>query len=442
MRRLYERAFKILEAEVKRCAQNDLAGEVGQKIVLQRLEKLCRQQGEPLSAEELRQVVSDQFPEFRETVLKRAARANHPPGLFSQLFWGGLAAAGVTGLVWVANLPYPMIRWPVSKTAPLILLPSYIRMDRNYRQAVSLVEQADQLVNQATSQADINLGEQKAQNAQFHLNQLPVWFLGYYPQRYCSMMSCAWQFTLDEYETARQNIGRMEAQIFQEQNAFTQLNEAQAAIKTAKQDYQTSKTGKERQDIILTWQTAIDLLAQIPQSTVAGQQATIQLKTAQADFNDVVGLTAQSQQGNTMIAAAQQFAILAARAAQNPPHDVQAWQQSIDLWEDAIERLEQVPKDNPSYLDAQKKLAEYTQNLGILKGRLKDEAESVKALKEAKEQIAEWREMAQDSNPSIRQLRRKLDQVIATLEDIEGGTTVTKEAQELLQASRNTRSKL
>ncbi len=442
MGRLYDRAFKILEVEVRRCAKNDLAGEVGRKIVTQRLEKLYRQPGEPLTLEELQQVVSDQFPDFRESVLKRAARVNHPPGVLSKLFWGGVAIAGCAGFIWVANLPYPMIRWPVSKTAPILLLPSYIRMDHNYRQAISLVEQADQLVNQATTQADVNLGEEKVQKAQFHLDRLPVWFLGYYPQRYCTWISCDWKFTLDEYETARQQIGRMEARIFQEQNALTRFNEAQAAIKTAQQDYQNSESGQERQRVIGTWQNAIDLLEQVPESTLAREQADVQLKAAQRDFQAAVGLTVQSQQGNTMIAAAQQFALLAARAAQFPPHDVQEWQQALELWQEAIERLEKVSEDNPSYLEAQTKLAEYTQNLGIVKGRMADEERSVDAIKEAKELILEWREMAQDSNPSLSRLRRKLNQVINTLESVEAGTTVTKEAEDLLRAARNTRSKL
>jgi hypothetical protein len=32
-----------------------------------------------------------------------------------------------------------MIRRPVARTAPILLLPSYLKMDRNYRQAISKV---------------------------------------------------------------------------------------------------------------------------------------------------------------------------------------------------------------------------------------------------------------------------------------------------------------
>jgi tetratricopeptide (TPR) repeat protein len=409
---------------------------------MQRLKKLYQQQGQPLTAEELRQVVEDQFPTFKPSVLKRAARVNHPLRLGKKVLWGGVILAGVVGVVWVANLPYAIIRQPVLKTVPILLFPSYLRIDHNYRQAISASEQADQLLNQATTQDDIRLGEQKVQKAQTHLDRLPVEFLGNSPQLYCSLINCRWQFTVDEYETVRQNIEGIEGQILQEKNAFMRLNEAQSAVKTAKQSYQKSPEGGERQTAIETWQAAVDLLQQIPSQTVAGQQAQTMLTTAQQDFQNTVGFSVQTQKGNTMIAAAQQYAILAARASQNPPHTAQEWQEVIELWEKAIERLENVPEENPNYSEAQEKLDEYTQNLRTIRRRLQEEEESVELLKEAKELIAEWREMAQESNPSISRLRRQLNQVINTLEDVEAGTTVTQEAQDLLRATRNTRNKL
>lgn len=103
-----------------------------------------------------------------------------------------------------------MIRRPVAKTAPILLLPSYLKMDRNYRGAIAKVEQADQLVNRATSSADLKLGQEKVNQAQKHLDALPVWFLGYEPKMYWTMFSFGWKFTLDEFEAARAKIGRDE----------------------------------------------------------------------------------------------------------------------------------------------------------------------------------------------------------------------------------------
>ncbi|NJO45846.1 MAG: hypothetical protein HC835_09545 [Oscillatoriales cyanobacterium RM2_1_1] len=56
--------------------------------------------------------------------------------------------------------------------------------------------------------------------------------------------------------------------------------------------------------------------------------------------------------------------------------------------------------------------------------------------------IAEWRELARSKDPNIRTLRRKLNQITDTLENIEAGTTVTDKAQDLLRAARYTQSQL
>lgn len=216
MTRLNHRAFEILRAEVEKCSSDDIAGRVQREIVIKRLEKLRSSQGELATLEELRDQLSDIFPNFSQKALSAAARANRPPGVFSKIKWTAGTLIGATAAMWLVNLPYPMIRWPVARTAPILLLPSYISMDYHYRHAIARVEQADQLINSATSAADFVLGEVKVKEAQQHLDALPVWFLGYWPQ-YTYWFG--WQFTLDEFKTARANVGRMEAKLFQEKNA-------------------------------------------------------------------------------------------------------------------------------------------------------------------------------------------------------------------------------
>ena len=49
MVRLYNQSFEILKTELKKCAEKDLVGEVGEKIVLKRLEKMRSQSGESLT---------------------------------------------------------------------------------------------------------------------------------------------------------------------------------------------------------------------------------------------------------------------------------------------------------------------------------------------------------------------------------------------------------
>jgi hypothetical protein len=93
--------------------------------------------------------------------------------MFRRLKMVPVVAAGLasfTGLIWFLNLPYPMIRRPVARVAPILLFPSFWSMDRNYREAIAHVEQADQLVNQATSKADFDLGQEKVKSAQKNLD--------------------------------------------------------------------------------------------------------------------------------------------------------------------------------------------------------------------------------------------------------------------------------
>jgi len=435
MARLTDRAFEILRAEVDKCAAADsLAGDVYRRMVIKRLEKLRSQNGTFASIEEIRDTFKDEFPNFSEQALKAAVKANRPPGLFGKIIFAGSLLGSAAGIIWLINLPFPMIRWPVAKTMPILLLPSFISMDHNYRQAIALVEQSDQLVNKATAVADFDLGEIKAKEAQKHLDALPVWFLGYYPKRYCSFFSCSWRFTLDEFQAARKNVGRMEAQIFQQKNAFTQLNQVEETLTTAKQQYQQAKNAADRQKASINWQSAIDQLNQIPAETLAGETAKKTLKAAERDFQAMGGVATGSVQADNLIEAAKEFAFSAAVAAKNPPHPAAQWEQIAQLWQEAINRLKLISVDNPGYLDAQTKLAQYQKDLGTTQIRLEAEKDSAKALQAAKSLFANLQNNVNSQNPdnSLSQLQ----QIINQLESVKSGTTVYPESQKWLQSAR------
>ncbi|MEG3836837.1 MULTISPECIES: hypothetical protein [unclassified Microcoleus] len=435
MARLTDRAFEILRAEVDKCAAADsLAGDVYRRMVIKRLEKLRSQNGTFASIEEIRDTFKDEFPNFSEQALKAAVKANRPPGLFGKIIFAGSLLGSAAGIIWLINLPFPMIRWPVAKTMPILLLPSFISMDHNYRQAIALVEQSDQLVNKATAVADFDLGEIKAKEAQKHLDALPVWFLGYYPKRYCSFFSCSWRFTLDEFQAARKNVGRMEAQIFQQKNAFTQLNQVEQTLNAAKQQYQQAKTAADRQKATVNWQSAIDQLNQIPAETLAGETAKKTLKAAERDFQAMGGVATGSVQADNLIEAAKEFAFSAAVAAKNPPHPAAQWEQIAQLWQEAINRLKLISVDNPGYLDAQTKLAQYQKDLGTTQIRLEAEKDSAKALQAAKSLFANLQNNVNSQNPdnSLSQLQ----QIINQLESVKSGTTVYPESQKWLQSAR------
>ena len=320
MARLNERAYQILRQETEKLTGKEAMSQLEKELVLEQLQNLRKQEGLPASLAELRQIVINTYPQFSQEALKAAAKANQGSSnqsgklspLTKMLVPMLLSGVGIIGLIGLVNLPYPMIRKPVAKIAPILLLPSYMSMDRNYREAIAHVEQADKLINNATSSEDIELGASKVKKAQANLDRLPVWFLGYQPQMYCTFFGCTWKFTYDEFEAARKLVGRMEAQIFQEQNAQAKLIAAETALSAAKQQYEIATKPTEKKQAITAWQEAIDQMQQIYPATLAATMAEPKLTAAERDFDQLVGSSATWQRTSNLVEAAKAFGMQAA----------------------------------------------------------------------------------------------------------------------------------
>ncbi|MBW4693271.1 MAG: hypothetical protein KME27_16080 [Lyngbya sp. HA4199-MV5] len=441
MSRLNPRAFEILKAEILRCSANDIAGEVQRDIALRRLERFQAQTGAPLTLEDLRDAIVDLFPGFSEKVLKAAARANCPSPAMNRLRLVPAVLVGLAGLaggIWVLNLPYPPIRWTVARVAPIVLLPSFISMDKNYRQAIAATEQADQLVNQATSAADLELGTTKVKTAQKSLDALPVWFLGYYPQAYCGFFQCTWRFTLDEFQDARKEVARMDAKLFQENNAQTQLNQADQLLGTAKQQYQAAPNATTKQAAITQWQQAIDQLHQLPEQTLAERMARPKLTAYERDFQQVSGLAMGTAQSSNLIEAAKIFAKTAQQLDLQAPHAVVEWEENQKQWETAIDRLEKIDFKDPDYQQAQTLLAKYTQSLSRVQIRLKNEQASTQAFNEAQRLRNDLYEVVPANATALSPSQTRQLRVIAdTLEAVQPNTTVYAKAQVMLKAANS-----
>ncbi len=341
---------------------------------------------------------------------------------------------GGAGLIWILNLPYPMIRRPVAKTAPIILLPSYMSMDHNYREAIAHVEQSDQLVNKATSRQDIELGKEKVELAKKNLDKLPVWFLGYEPKMYCSLFGCSWKFTFDEFQIARKQIGRSQAVIFQEINALNQLENSEKAITEAKQNYQNSTTSSDKQSALNNWQNGMDNLVQLPPNTLAGRMGKTKLLAYQRDFEKTSGIIAGGDRTNTRIMAAREFGTSASGLCTNPPHSLVTWQQCENLWQKSITYLKSIPLEDKGYLEAQKLLANYETNLATISIKKQEENQSAQYLLEAENKIE--RLLASDQN-NINLMISQIQGIINQLEKVQIGTTSYDRSQQLLKSARN-----
>ncbi|MEH2334031.1 hypothetical protein [Nostoc sp.] len=379
--------------------------------------------------------------ELERRVLKTSPQQLHSKakrGIGSRLIWIAILIGIPVGVIWVANQPYPVIRRPVMLHAPFLLLPSYISMDNHYRQALVSVEQAEQLIEKATSPADLALGEQKLQETQKHLDKLPTSFVNDWSEyRYWWYDS---HFSIYGFNAFRSKVGQLEAKVFQEKNAQSLLTDNMQTLLNAKQQYERAATATDKQTATAAWQTALNQLEQIPGQTLAGKTVQNQLDTYKHEFQEVIGLAAGNDRISALITAARQFSWQAAKAGQNPPHTVTEWQQIENLWIEAIERLKEIPsKDVAGYTEAQKLLAIYQANLGQVKIRRQAEADAVEAIDAAQREIGRLLASIPADAHDVERNRvlSQLQSIINQLRKVQNGTTAYLKAQELLLSANN-----
>lgn len=443
MSRLNRRAWEILRVEVEKCAGKDALSKIEQKLVLEDLEKLRSQDGKPASQEELRKIIITTYPQFSQKSLSKAAKANRSRGVwgkikfFSLLTAGTIVALAAIGAVTQTPTPEPIaqksdqsVKNPKNKRLnlpnPLI---NFMSKEEHYRRAMGLTEQAERLIEQATTPADLLLGEEKLNQAKKHLARLPVsHYRDYQPYR---NYKGEWRYQQrkvyeDQFSSLRAKVEGLEAQIFQETQAQEQLNQVEQAINSAKKQYQQVQT-TERSTVLSSWYTALNQLKQVSSNTLAGKTADTKLKNYEQEYQQFYG-----------IEAAKQFAFEAAKLGQNPPHTVDKWQKVEAQWEEAINRLEQFTARETASLEAQKLLATYKTNLGIVQMRRKTEETSVTALQQAKREI-EY--LLANSTTTFgvfdrNQMISKIQSIINELQKVRTGTTAYKEAQELIQSAQ------
>ncbi|MGG6295364.1 hypothetical protein ACQ4M4_13315 [Leptolyngbya sp. AN02str] len=347
-----------------------------------------------------------------------------------------------TWLVWVANLPYAPIRNSVADNAPMLLLPSYIRYDNNFREAIALSQQAKQLIDNPTSPTDLDRGQIIVAEAQDRLDALPVTMHQYWDDDWYRWHGWyGWSYSPSYFNNIRTEVGRLQATVAQEQTAQTALTTAEQAIATAKQSYQQAQTPIDQQSAIAAWREALQSLELIPRQTLAGRNAEIKHTAAQQEFHRIVGIAAASDEVAVYIASAMEFAKLAAQQSQNPPHSVEKWREIERLWQEAIARLNLVSQsDLQGYAQAQRKIAEYEANLGQIRVRQKAEYDAMQRWEEANRVIQQFQQSLsyRDRNYQLSQL----DRAINELKRIPSGTSVYKDVEVLLIQASNAREKL
>ncbi len=136
----------------------------------------------------------------------------------------------------------------------------------------------------------------------------------------------------------------------------------------------------------------------------------------------------------TEIEAAQVFAKATGQASQNPPHTSAKWEQTANLWQKAIARLEEISVEDSGYASAQKLLATYQTNLWTVQTHLQAEQEALETLKQV--QTSSQDLVANASSSDSNQTTAKLQGMVSQLQTVSPGTTAYAEAQNLLQSAQ------
>lgn len=345
----------------------------------------------------------------------------------------GVIIAIPVGVVAVANLPVAFIRRSVAQTLPVLLIPSYLTIEENFKKGVTSLESARQLIDNATTALDIDRGKERLKSASEQINSIPTWFMEDWEnhQRYYRWYGWYdWRFSPAGLQRARAEIGTLEARAFQETNAQELLTTAELSLTKAKQSYQLATAVGDKKAAIDSWRTALDQLNQIPSATLAGKQAQQKLAPATREFQEVVGLVAGNQKTSSHFTVAREYAKRAAEQGRNPPHRAQRWREIITFWEGAIQELQKVPdSDLEGYTQAQQAIVEYKQQLSEVRLRLDLEVQSEAALQTAQKQIIELQ--AQANRLDRNQLISQVEQIMLNLDRVRNGTTSYLEAQRL-----------
>jgi hypothetical protein len=346
--------------------------------------------------------------------------------------WSALGLSLPLGIIAVANLPYGAIRRPVAHTAPALLLPSYLTIDRHFNTAIAATETAQNRLEATTTPETLEQVRQDFVAAREHFNALPLDFLQQFPQCDFGIYRC--QYNSAQYQQAITQLDQIEATLTQENQAQLSLTQAEQNVKSVKWDYLQAYTDTDRNAAIAQWQLALDQLAQIPPQTLAGDLARAKLIAYEQEFQQTVSPQdtpeTQIQRAAALIESARQFAWQAALASQNPPHTVAHWQHVEHLWERAIRTLERISSTNlDQYKKAQRLLAQYNAYLGQIQVRRQAEQNASTTLTTAQSQLEHFL----TTNPKHPQARAQLQSILYKLDNIPTGTTAHAKAQKIRQ---------
>lgn len=134
-----------------------------------------------------------------------------------RLMWTGILIGIPAGILYVVNLPYPVIRQPIAKFAPLLLLPSNMSMEENFKRGQATIEESRQLIESPTSIEDLDRGSLKLKEGKAALDAIPAWYVADwadYSRGYYGGWGYDWRFSPAGLQAARVKAGSWKRRYF------------------------------------------------------------------------------------------------------------------------------------------------------------------------------------------------------------------------------------
>jgi tetratricopeptide (TPR) repeat protein len=203
----------------------------------------------------------------------------------------------------------------------------------------------------------------------------------------------------------------------------TALADAKQLSDNSARTLKTSKVASSPETAQTQLKQAIALLTPIPFWSIHHGKAQ----------DDINKYRSQSQDLTFAVDAAR-LAVSATETTENPPHSAENWQEAQSLWQSAIAKLEEIPRNSPAYPFAQKKLKEYQTKLARGNRQLTTETKAEKKLRSAKStaQVAEARAIIAQKAESWDKVEANLQKSLDTLSEIPSSTESYQQAKVLV----------
>lgn len=405
MSRLSDRAFHIVKEEIDRCYSDTPQDQLERVIMLARLESLRQQPGEPISKVKLWEELSDISPRFNQQIIHTAANVDATSPFVGISIGVGAVAVLVAAAIGVENLSESAV--PLRTTSAF----------KNTLQA-----SADKSAGaQATTASSVQPGVTQpgaAEKTQPKFAKAPA-------NAAHSNRRILTAPTKSAFETAR---------------AFGW----QAALKAQNPPH----SAQHWRETATLWSQAIDLLDQVPRydgnyTAARAKKEVYQQNLAAIQAREQEALLATSKKSNTspqfsapaesQLTIAKRYGWQAALASQNAPHPAQKWADISQLWQLAIQNLNQIEPQDSTYADAQQIKTQYQENLAAIRQRYQQEQNATQRLQSLQ---ATLNEIEQSITLSSSSRKTQLAAIVKRLQTIPTNTVAHLQAQSLIERTQ------